>query len=163
MGRWPDRGIGVWGTLARVVIGVVFVGGVLYSQATHRWQPLTWLLGLIVFPVVVVVSIGLRARRQPEPLRATGPVGHAMNVGIFLVLYLTSWYAPSVAVLSSAALVFYGCSMLLAAVRGYAACEVLAVSNWLLHRDDQVGCALFLPIDAAEANVRGPGPSRLPN
>jgi hypothetical protein len=29
--------------------------------------------------------------------------------------------------------------MLLAAARGYAGCEVLAVSNWLLHRDDQVG------------------------
>lgn len=42
--------------------------------------------------------------------------------------------------------------MLLAAVRGYAGCEVLAVSNWLLRRDDQVGCAPFGPIDAVEAH-----------
>jgi hypothetical protein len=40
--------------------------------------------------------------------------------------------------------------MLLAAVRGCAGCEVLAVSNWLLHRDDQIGCLLFWPIDHAE-------------
>jgi hypothetical protein len=40
--------------------------------------------------------------------------------------------------------------MLLAAVRGYAGCEVLAVSNWLLGRDDQIGCLLFWPVDHAE-------------
>ena len=41
--------------------------------------------------------------------------------------------------------------MLLAAARGYAGCEVLAASNWLLRRDDQVGCALFLPVDRGES------------
>src|SRR5207253_2959744 len=28
---------------------------------------------------------------------------------------------------------------------GDAGCEVLAVSNWILHRDDQVGCLVFAP------------------
>jgi len=46
--------------------------------------------------------------------------------------------------------VFYGTSMLLAAARGYAGCEVLAVSNWLLRRDDQIGCVVFGPVDGAE-------------
>ena len=55
-----------------------------------------------------------------------------------------------ISVTSDAALLFYGASMLLAALRGYAGCEVLAVSNWLLGRDDQVGCLLFWPIDHAE-------------
>jgi hypothetical protein len=54
-------------------------------------------------------------------------------------------------VLSDAALLFYGASMLVAATRGYAGCEVLAVSNWLLRRDDQIGCAPFWPVDAWEA------------
>jgi len=27
---------------------------------------------------------------------------------------------------------------------------VLAVSNWLLRRDDQVGCVLFAPVDPLE-------------
>ena len=40
--------------------------------------------------------------------------------------------------------------MLLAALRGYAGCEVLAMSTWLLHRDDQIGCLVFWPIDHAE-------------
>ncbi len=58
--------------------------------------------------------------------------------------------ALALAFTSDAALLFYGASMLLAALRGYAGCEVLAVSNWLLGRDDQIGCAVFLPVDHLE-------------
>jgi hypothetical protein len=69
---------------------------------------------------------------------------------VFIALYATTWYAPGLDVLSDAALLFYGTAMLVAALREYASCEVLAVSNWLLRRDDQVGCLLFEPIDRAE-------------
>jgi len=54
-------------------------------------------------------------------------------------------------------LISYGSSMLLAATHGYAGCEVLAISNWILGRDDQVGCLLFSPLDAIERRVRGSG------
>ena len=126
------RGIGPLGTTARVVVGGLLVG---------QW---------------------LRARCTPTPLRATGPVAHALNVAVFLVLYLLE---PT----SDAALLFYGASMWLAAVRGYAGCEVLAVSNWLLGRDDQTGCAVFWPIDQqehrrghrqTEQHEQQPGPAR---
>ena len=53
-----------------------------------------------------------------------------------------------------AAALFYGASMLVAATRGAGGCEVTAISNLLLRRDDQVGCALFAPLDMAEAAVR---------
>jgi hypothetical protein len=49
---------------------------------------------------------------------------------------------------------FYGTSMLLAAGRGYAGCEVLAIPNWLLRRDDQIGCLVFSPIDRLERRLR---------
>jgi hypothetical protein len=83
-------------------------------------------------------------------VRATGPVGHAVNAVAFLALYLTPQYAPALSATSDAALIFYAASMLLAAARGYAGCEVLALSNWVLRRDDQLGCLLFAPIDHAE-------------
>jgi hypothetical protein len=38
----------------------------------------------------------------------------------------------------------------LLAARGYAGCEVLAVSNWLLRRNDQVGSADFWAIEHRE-------------
>jgi hypothetical protein len=100
----------------------------------------SWVLGLVSFPAMLLAVQWLRARRTPTPLRATGPAAHTLNLAVFLVLYLLE---PT----SDAALSFYGTSMLLAALRGYAGCEVLAVSNWLLRRDDQVGCAVFWPVD----------------
>jgi hypothetical protein len=151
------RAIGVWGTAARVAVGVVLVGSVLYGHAARGWHPTAWVLGLLVFPAVLLLAQWWRARRRPAPLRAVGPVGHAVNLAVFLALYLTWWYAPAVDVLSDAALLFYGGSMLLAAVRGYAGCEALAVSNWLLRRDDRVGCAMFGAIDAGEARRRSDG------
>ena len=94
-----------------------------------------------------------RARRTPARLQATGPVANVVNVVVFLALYLTPEYAPALWFTSDAALLFYGTSMLLAAVRGYAGCEVLAASNWLLRRDDQVGCVVFSPVDHAERRL----------
>ena len=127
--------IGVWGTVARATLGVILVGSVLYGHAARGWHPTAWLLGWLVFPAVVLTTQWWRARRHPASLRAVGPVGHVVNLAVFRALYLTTWYAPGVDVISDAALVFYGGSMLVAAARGYAGCEVLAVSNWLLNRD----------------------------
>ena len=77
----------------------------------------------------------------------------ALNMLIFFALVLTPWYAQPLSFTSGAALVFYGASMLLAAMRGYGGCEVLAVSNWLLRRDDQIGCMVLSPIDHLERGL----------
>ena len=141
------RGIGRWGTVARLVVGVVLLADVAFGHWARGFHTAAWVLGLVGFPAVLLVVQWLRARTGRPPLRACGPVGHAVNLVVFLALYLTPFYAPPLSVTSDAALIFYGASMLLAAARGYAGCEVLAVSNWLLGRDDQVGCALFLLVD----------------
>ena len=144
------RSIGVVGTAARAIVGVWLLADVSMGHVTGEFRAGSWLLGLVVFPGILLAWQWARARRRAPPLRATGPVGHVLNLLVFLGLYLTFWYAPALSVTSDAALIFYGMSMVLAAVRGYAGCEVLAVSNWLLRRDDQVGCVLFLPLDHAE-------------
>ena len=137
------RGIGPVGTTARIVVGGLLLASVTWGHLTRGFHLSAWLLGLVGFPALVLAGQWLRARRTPTPLRATGPVAHALNLAVFLVLYLLE---PT----SDAALLFYGASMWLAAVRGDAGCEVLAVSNWLLRGDDQIGCALFWPIDELE-------------
>ncbi len=71
-------------------------------------------------------------------------MGFALNCLIFLALYPFT---------GDEALIFYGASMLLAAVRGYAGCKVLAVSNWVLRRDDQVGCVVFSLVNHWEGRV----------
>jgi hypothetical protein len=134
------RRIGPLGTAARAGVGLALLGSVAWGHLTRGFHPWSWALGLLGFPVLLLALQWLRARRRPARLEATGPLGHVLNLAVFLVFYLPE---PT----SDATLVFYGASMLLAALRGDAGCEVLAVSNWLLRRDDQVGCALFWPID----------------
>jgi hypothetical protein len=153
-GTVRERGIGRIGTAARIAVGLVLLGLVADTQAHRGFEPLAWILALAGLPAVLLAGQWLRSRRFPARMQATGPFGHTVNVAVLLALYLPGMYAPSLRPLSDAVLIFYAASMLLAAIRGDAGCEVLAVSNWLLRRDDQVGCVLFTPIDHLE---RGPG------
>ena len=137
------RAIGRLGTTARFLVGGLLLASVTWGHLARGFHPSAWLLGLVGFPALLVAGQWLWARRRATPLRATGPVAHGLNVAVFVLLYLLE---PT----SDAALLFYGASMWLAAARGYAGCEVLAVPNWLLRRDDQVGCAVFWPIDQLE-------------
>ena len=156
------RHIGAIGTTARVVLGLVLLldgvlGGNLvvnHGQVRTGFKPLGVLLGLVGFPAVLLAWQWLRARRRPSRFQETGPLGTAINMVVFLALFLTPWYLRPLSVTSDGALVFYGASMWLAAIRGYGGCEVLAISNWLLRRDDQVGCFVLSPVDSLEHRLR---------
>lgn len=154
--REGGRKIGTVGTVARVIVGLICLVSVISDSIHTGFHPVAFVLGFLGFPAVLLAWQWIRARHAPTRLQATGIVGFTLNAAIFLALYLTRWYAPGVSFLSDATLLFYGISMLLAARRGYAGCEVLALSNWLLHRDDQVGCVLFSPLDALERRSSQP-------
>jgi dolichyl-phosphate-mannose--protein O-mannosyl transferase len=151
-----NRGIGTIGTVARIILGIILFGSVFYGHIIKGpFRPLPWVMGLFIFPGVFIIWQTLRARHHSAPLRANSPFGTVANVVIFFAFYFTFLYAPSIDFMSDAVLIFYGLSMLVAALRGYGGCESLAISNWLLRRDDQIGCLLFLPIDAAESKLAG--------
>jgi hypothetical protein len=149
-----SRAIGPAGTVARILGGGWMVGSVIAAEISGGFTPLEWSLGLIVFPGVLFCAQWAWARHTQRRLHATGPIGHAATIGLFLALYLTPNYAHALEATSDAALIFFGASMLLAAARGYAGCELLAISNWLLRRDDQVGCVVYGPVDFAESQLR---------
>ncbi len=130
------------------------LGDVVYGHATNGWHLAPWLLAVVVFPAAVAMLHRLFVRVHPGRIVATGPLGHIVNIGVFLALWLTPEYAPALGATSDAVLIFYGVSMLIAAARGTAGCEVTVLSNWLLRRDDEVGCAVFLPVDLAESGAR---------
>ncbi len=135
-----EREIGLIGTIARAAVG----SGLLYVQ----WHGgLTWravLLGFVVFPAVLLFWQRVRLRLTSAPLRATGLIEVLVHHAIVVVLIVIPFTRD-------ATMLFYGASMLLAAARGYTGCEVLAISNWLLGRNDQAGCLLFSPLDTLEA------------
>jgi hypothetical protein len=64
-----------------------------------------------------------------------------------IVVLLTNKYT------SGAAELFYGATLLVAALRGQPGCEITVISNWILRRDDQVGCPVFSPIDGFESRL----------
>jgi hypothetical protein len=141
------RGIGVLGTAARLGLGGFMVASVLEGHMSRDFNPGPWLLGLVVFPGVVLGAHSWASRRAGPPLRLVGPVGHCAGLLAFLALYL---FEPT----SDAALLFYGASMLLAAATGMAGCEVLAFSNWALSRHDELGCVVFEPFDRLDRRRR---------
>jgi hypothetical protein len=145
-----SRQIGPLGTTARVIVGL---GLVAYVAVDYRVL-VSWLLGLVGLPALALAGQWWRARRTPARLNLTGPAGYGVSIVLFLVLFLPQWFVPGMFVLWAAGVVFFGLSMLAAALRGYAGCEVLAVSNWVLRRDDQVGCILFTPVDQWEHRHR---------
>jgi hypothetical protein len=144
------RHIGPAGTAARLIVGLGILGSVVHGHVTGDFRPAPWLLGFVGFPFLVLGLHSWGSHRAYTRIRATSPLAHVANIALFFALYLTPEYAPALSVTSDAALLFYGASMLLGAVRGDAGCEVLAFSNWVLARDDQVGCAVFAPVDRVE-------------
>jgi hypothetical protein len=136
--------IGPLGVAARVGVGLALIT-LEVAWRDPKWQDAP--LGLLILPALVLATALLWSRPSARPLRATGPVGHALNAAVFIPLF----FIPATA---GAALLFYGASMLIAAARRNGGCEVTALSNALLQRDDQIGCMLFAPVDLAEQALR---------
>jgi hypothetical protein len=147
-----NRQIGIIGTTARVILGTWLAGSVLYGHMViGPVRPLPWIIGLVIFPAIFLTWKWVRARHNPTKLKANGPIASVINIIIFF--YFLLWTPSSISFMRDAVLVFYGISMLVAAIRGYAGCESLAISNWILKRDDQLGCLFFSPIDFAERKL----------
>lgn len=137
------RAIGPIGTTARAVVGVA---SIILAVVTGEFALYSVPLGLLGFPAVLLAVQWVRLRWNPHSLRATGQTATFLNFLVAVPFFI-------VTETRAATFLFYGASMLLAAARGYAGCEVLAISNWLLRRNDQVGCVVFSPIDVAEARA----------
>ena len=140
------RRIGPVGTLARLAgAGALIWVAVGLGDGVQWWDAA---LGFAAFPGVVLAAQWLRLRFTRAQLQATEGFGFCLVMAAAAALL-------AVDATRDAAALFFGSSLVLAAARGYAGCEVLAISNWILRRDDQVGCLLYSPIDKVEARVTG--------
>jgi hypothetical protein len=134
--------IGPAGVVARASVGLVLIGLELFWRDPKWWDPIV----AVAIAVLILGFFAVRASRRPAPLDATGPGAHALNVLVALALL-------ALPATSGGALLFYGGTMLVAAVRRNRGCEVTVVSNALLGRADEVGCALFAPVDVLESKA----------
>jgi hypothetical protein len=142
------RRIGPMGTAVRVAggLGLLYLAGGAggLSWNVQWYEPV---IGLAVLPAIML-AVGLLARRRKTgPLRLTGPMWACLNCAVIVALVANPYT-------SGGALLFYGATMLIAAWRGQAGCEIAVIPNVLLQRDDQIGCPTLSLIDEAEARLR---------
>src|SRR6266516_4879950 len=148
------RTIGRVGTAARAIIGAAITA---LGVAVHGigWWDLA--AALTVLPVLAVgasalVNTGLSKWAPAALARARFPWSGpqiAASVGIIATVLGLGTALTFVSPVNGVALyLFVGLSMLLAALRGYDGCEILAPSNLLLRRRDAIWCPLYTPIDA---------------
>lgn len=144
------RGIGPWGTAARLVAaGLVFADALavphdhpvlsLPGAGVLWWNAL---LGLVLIPAAATLALRLRGLSAP-PLAA----------GLGTELILAVAYMAAVQVLPVTLLLALGASFVVQIVRGDGGCELLAIPNWLLHRHDRLFCLIFTVPDNLEARA----------
>jgi hypothetical protein len=147
------RQIGPIGAASRAVGGLIAISVPVALSGIGWWDVAA---ALVALPLVTLAASAFVTaayeRYAPESLArrhaiCSGPgcvlVATVLGVGIGLAVATP---VSEVAIWS-----FFGVSMLVAAVRGYAGCEVLAIPNAVTGRKDRVGCILYTPIDRAEA------------
>jgi hypothetical protein len=146
------REIGPIGTVSRLVVGlfllyIAFVDGPPLADGFEwglRWYDVV--VGAVALPAIML-GFGLAARGYaPGDVRFMGVPGTLLNGAVLVAL--ANPYTGGGAAL------FYGATILIAATRGQAGCEGTVLSNWVLRRNDQIGCPAFTPIDLAEARFR---------
>ena len=111
-GRGADRrAIGVAGTAGRLVLGVVFLGAAVVYGTDGGLQWYEVALGALAGPVGLLSWQLARTRWNSDRMTATGSVGFVVNFAVTVPFFMSE-------VTRDATLVFYGGSLLLAAVRG---------------------------------------------
>ncbi len=142
-----QRDIGRLGTLARTIGGLTLLTVPVAGQQISWWD-----IGgsLVAFPLLAVGVVALlRPNRAPPAGRLLTGAHAASAIAIVLVVQIGVTFISPID--EPAIWIFVGISMLLAALRGYGGCELLAIPNALTARRDHLRCFIFTPIDAAEA------------
>jgi hypothetical protein len=152
--RFSNRQIGPLGTLARVLGGLA---AIIVPIAPNGFSVTEAVIALIVLPLValvagVAVDSGFR-RFAPRALGSCHAICSGQGCALIALVVIANGaiVAPTSANGNVTIWVWLGASMLVAAARGDAGCEVLAIPNLLTGRRDQIGCLLYTPIDRAEA------------
>jgi hypothetical protein len=148
-------GAGIRLAVALFLLYIAFVDGPPLADGFEwgmRWYDVV--VGAVALPASML-GFGLAARRYaPGDVRFMGLPGTLLNGAVLVAL--ANPYTGGGAAL------FYGASILIAVARGQAGCEGTVVSNWVLGRNDQIGCPAFTPIDLAEERLRRSRPGASP-
>ncbi|MGH2840386.1 MAG: DUF6410 domain-containing protein [Solirubrobacteraceae bacterium] len=136
-----NRDIGRIGTLARGVGGAALIALAVALYGIAWWD----VAGALIACPLIAAGVAAVIR----------PVGAASAFAVLAIVIGLATALTFVTPVDQAAIwLFFGVSMLVAALRGYGGCEVLAIPNLLTGRRSALHCVIYTPIDAAEARWR---------
>ena len=151
--RGPARQIGPIGTMSRAVIGLALIAVPIAFEGIGWWEVGGALvaLPLIALALNALLTAGY-GRFAPESLAGRASISSGPACLLIAGVIAAGVALAALTPVNGVAIYgFFGVSMLVAALRGYAGCEVLAIPNSISGRTDQVGCMIYTPIDRAEA------------
>lgn len=153
------RAIGMLGTTIRLIVGVLLVGVALTfdrpSGGVTWWDAAAVLVVLPLAALGAVVVLNAFYRRWPWLAhRARTPWSSAQAAAAVAVIAAVLALGTALTFLSPvdrvALWIFFGTSMILAAVRGDDGCEILAIPNTILRRTDAIWCPIYTQLDTSE-------------
>jgi len=148
------RAIGPVASAARVAGGLAAIVLSIIVSGVTWWDVGVALVALPVTAIIAAAAVTASYRRyatgRAHPLVAESWIRSALVlalvVGVEIALSFATPLDGAVAIW-----IFIGLSVLVAAVRGDAGCEAVAIPNALAGRSDPTGCVVYAAIDAAEA------------
>jgi hypothetical protein len=150
------REIGPIGTAARLIGAAAAIAIPTLVDEFSRWDLLVGLVGLPLVATAAFEAVRAGYERY-VPGGIASQTGTCTGATCWLIAVVLAAAVPVAAltpVTGTSFWIWIGGSLVLAAVRGYGGCEILAFPNALTGRRDQVGCIVFSPIDRAEARAR---------
>jgi len=136
----PGRRLGPVGTAARVAGGLGALVLPIAQGALTWWDPGAALTLLPLTAIAVATALSAAPVWVRSLLSLVAVI--AVEIGATFASPLDG---------ASAIWIFLGVSLLIAAVRGDAGCEAVAIPNAIAGRSDSTGCVIYSPLDAAEA------------
>jgi hypothetical protein len=158
--RERARALGPIGTAARAIAGGGLIVVPIASHGLALWDAFA---ALVVLPALSValdrlITVGV-ARLAGVTGRLASDATRTWSVHLSaLVLIAASATALTyVTPIDAGAIwLFFGVSLVVAAVRGDAGCEAVAIPNAILRRRERTGCVAFALVDSLEARSGAP-------
>jgi hypothetical protein len=160
----PVRALGPIGTAARAIAGGVLILVPIASDGLALWDAFG---ALVVLPALSValdrlLAVGV-SRLAAIAGRLASEVTRTWSVHLTaLILILASATALTyVTPIDAGAIwLFFGVSLVVAATRGDAGCEAVAIPNAIFRRRERTGCVAFALVDSLETRSGAPAQRR---
>jgi limonene-1,2-epoxide hydrolase len=149
------RAIGPIGTAVRVGGGLAAIAVPIVLSGITWWDVGA---ALLVLPLTAALAASaltwfLSARPRSRRVRPRSLEPWVRSTFVLVIVIAVEVALTYVSPLdgATALFIFFGVSLLIAALRGDAGCEAVAIPNTLAGRRDPAGCVILAPVDAIEA------------